>query len=83
MKAPAVRAVAGAFSSAAIAEAIEAIAERGEEPTSVVVDGDDLGEKLTHLLLAARIRARVDAGEDLKDAFRAEMAAVRDTLANG
>ena len=41
-----------------------------------------MGERLTHLLLARRIRGRVDAGEELKDAFRAELGAVRETLAN-
>ncbi len=82
MKAPSVRAAASAYTSEQLAAAIEAIAEQGEESTDVTVEGDDLGEKLTHLLLAARIRSRVDAGEELKDAFRAEMAAVRETLAN-
>lgn len=81
MKAPVVRAAAAAYDLDQIAAAIEAIAERGEEP-AIPVDGDDLGEKLTHLLLAQRIRTRMAAGEDLKDAFRAEMAAVRGTLAN-
>jgi hypothetical protein len=47
------------------------------------VEGDDMGERLTHLMLAQRIRARMDKGEDLKEAFRAEMAAVRDVLSNG
>jgi hypothetical protein len=81
VKAPAVRAVATAHDLQEIAAAIEAIAERGEEP-AIPVEGDSLGEKLTHLLLAQRIRTRMGAGEDLKDAFRAEMAAVRGTLTN-
>jgi len=60
--------------------AAEGIAEREEDPDWVT--GTDLGEKLTHLLLAARIRRRVSAGEDAKEAFRAELASVRDLLAN-
>lgn len=82
MKAPAVRRCAQTYTGEQIEAAVEAIAERGEEHPEVLVEGDDLGEKLTHLLLAQRIRARTDAGEDPKDAFRAEMASVRDILAN-
>jgi hypothetical protein len=61
--------------------AAEAIAEQEIDPDWVV--GDDLGEKLTHLLLAARVRRRIDAGEDAREAFRSELAAVRAVLANG
>lgn len=81
MKASAVRRVAERYTSAQLAEAITALTEQEDE--LLEVDGEDLGERLTHLLLAQRVRGRMDAGEDLKDAFRAEMAAVRDTLANG
>jgi len=81
VKAAAVKKAASDYTSVQLAEAIEAVTEREEE--ILAVDGDDMGERLTHLLLAARIRARVDAGEELKDAFRAEMASVRDTIANG
>lgn len=79
MKPPAVK-KAATYSAQQLADAIEAISEREEE--ILEVDGDDMGERLTHLLLASRIRARVDAGEDAKDAFRAEMAAVRETIRN-
>lgn len=47
------------------------------------IAGEDHGEKLTHVLLALRIRARIDGGEDVKDAFRHVMAGVRGVLANG
>lgn len=80
MKAGAVRKVANDYSLEQIDEAIEAYTEREEELLSV--DGDDAGERLTHLLLGRRVRARIDAGEDAKAAFRAEMGAVRDTLKN-
>ncbi len=80
MKASSARKVAEQYTSAQIAEAIEAITEREEE--ILAVDGEDMGERLTHLLVGQRIRTRVDAGEDLKSAFRAEFAQVRDTLAN-
>ena len=81
MKAPAVKKAAAAYTSDQIAAGIEAIIEREED--LLEVEGDDIGERLTHLLLAARIRSRMDAGEELKDAFRAEMNAVRDTITNG
>lgn len=81
MKPPAVKKAAAAYTSDQIASAIEALTEREEELLDV--DGDDMGERLTHLLLAARIRARMDAGEDAKDAFRAEMTSVRETITNG
>jgi hypothetical protein len=58
----------------------EAIAEREEDVLGV--DGDDLGEKLTHVMLAIRVRGRIDAGEDPKVAFRTEMASVRELLEN-
>lgn len=80
MKAGAVRSVALDHTLSEIDAAIEAITEREEEVLEV--EGDDMGERLTHLLLARRVRARIDAGEDEKSAFRAEMGAVRGTLKN-
>ncbi len=81
MKAPVVKALAETYDAAQLAAFVEAISEREEDPAEVA--GDDVGEKLTHVLLAQRIRARVDAGEAPKDAFRAEMAGVRTVLTNG
>lgn len=81
MKAGAVKRVAEAYSSAQIAAAIEAMTEREEE--LLEVEGEDAGERLTHLLLGQRVRARIDGGEALKDAFRAEMSSVRGLLDNG
>lgn len=61
-----------------------AAAELGEERHPPIhVEGEDHGEKLTHVLLAQRIRARIDAGEDPKDAFRAVMGEVRAVVTNG
>ncbi len=81
MKATEVRALAERHDLATLEAAVEAISEREEDVLGV--EGADLGEKLTHLLLASRVRVRVDAGEALKDAFRAEMASVRDVMSNG
>jgi hypothetical protein len=44
------------------------------------IGGDDDGERLTHVMLAQRIRKRVDAGEDLKAVFREVMGGVRTVM---
>ncbi len=80
MKAAVVRTLCERHDLGTLERAAEAIAER--EVDELGVEGDDLGEKLTHLMLAARVRRRVDAGEDPKSAFRAEMGQVRDVLKN-
>lgn len=80
MKASSVRKLAQAHDLSTLEAAAEAIAEREEDVLGI--EGEDLGEKLTHCMLAMRIRRRVDGGEELKDAFRTEMAAVRDLLQN-
>jgi len=80
VKPAAVRQLAERHDLAALERAADALAEREEDVLGV--DGDDPGEKLTHLMLAIRVRRRIAAGEDLKDAFRAEMAAVREVLQN-
>lgn len=67
-------------SATEIATVIEHLSEEREPPFPV--GGEDHGEKLTHALLAQRIRERIDRGEDAKDAFRAVMAEVRAVVAN-
>ena len=78
MKASVVRNLAKDVSSAELAAAASALME-GREP-SIVVGGDDPGEHLTHVMLAQRIRQRVEGGEDLKAVFREVMAGVRAVL---
>lgn len=66
-----------------MADLDQACAELAEERAPFFeIAGEDAGEKLTHVLLAKRIRERMDAGEDLKDAFRHVMGDVRGVLAN-
>ena len=62
----------------------QAAAELAEErsPTAIEVRGEDHGEMLTHVLLASRIRAQLDAVDALKDAFRDVMKDVRGVLTN-
>jgi len=66
------------------ADALQAAAEAlgDEREPAIAITGGDEGEKLTHVLLALRIRARLDAGEDLKTAYRAVMGEVRSVLSN-
>ena len=81
MKAGVIRKLAEAHSQAVLDAAADALAEG--ETISLEVQGEDDGERLTHLMLASRIRARVDGGTDLKSAFREVMAEVRGVIANG
>lgn len=80
MKASAVRKLADAHPVDALEACAEALVEREEDLLGV--DGDDPGEKLTHVMLAIRIKKRIVNGEDPKEAFRNEMASVRAVLQN-
>lgn len=60
--------------------AIDALSEERDPPFPVA--GADHGEMLTNVLLAQRIRERVERGEDPKDAFRAVMGEVRAVVSN-
>ena len=77
MKAGAVRALAEAHDVPTLEAAAEALAEREENVLGV--EGVDNGERLTHLMLAIRVRARVDAAaEDARRQAAAEAAAKAD-----
>lgn len=80
MKPAECRRLATERSNAELAKAAEALSE--ERNPDFEVAGDDHGDKLTHVLLAMRIRDRVDAGVDPKDAFREVMSGVREVLSN-
>lgn len=80
MKAKVIRDVASRLSVDEIDARIEAISEHEQDPEDI--DGEDVGEKLTHLMLARRCRARIDAGEELKSVFREVMRDVRGVLEN-
>ena len=54
-----------------------------EQEPEIAVAGEDIGEKLTHVLLAMRIRERMElSGDSLREAFRAVMGEVRHVLTN-
>lgn len=78
MKVSAVRDAAERYSLDELDRGIAAITEH--ERDLLEVGGDDIGERLTHLLIARRIRARCEAGEGFKSAFRTEFRQVRETL---
>ena len=81
MKAAVVRDLASRYDQATLDAAGDALAEELAPPFPV--EGDDDGERLTHLMLASRVRERMERdGEDLKGAFRAVMSGVRDVLSN-
>lgn len=63
-----------------LSAAIDALSEERDPPFAVA--GADHGEMLTNVLLAQRIRERIDRGEDAKDAFRAVMGEVRAVVSN-
>ena len=80
MKASSIRKIAEQFTLAELANAAEVIAEEERDPLGI--EGEDLGEKLTHVMLAMRIREKVEAGQDLRTAFREQLAEVRSLLEN-
>lgn len=54
-----------------------------EQDPEISIGGADHGEKLTHVLLAMRMRERMElSGDELREAFRAVMAEVRGVLKN-
>ena len=80
MNAKVIRTLASDHDSEALATAIEGVVEREEDV--LAIGETDMGELLTNLMLASRIRAAVDSGASFKDAFRAEMAKVRKVVQN-
>ena len=80
MKPAEARRLAEAHTVEELAAAAEALSEETEP--AIAVQGGDHGERLTHCLLAQRIRAKVDEGAPLRDAFREVMAGVREVLTN-
>lgn len=80
MKASTIRKLASTYDVPTLQAAADALIE--EQQPLIEIDGEDEGEMLTHVNLAIRIRQHVDAGEDLRDAFRAVMGDVRELLTN-
>lgn len=75
------RRLASEYTASQLEIAASELAE-DRSPTTIEVAGEDHGEMLTHVLLAQRIRAMVDDGTDLKEAYRVVMSGVREVLTN-
>ena len=80
MKAGVIRKLAEQHDLATLEAAADAL--ENERAPEIEIRGDDEGEQLTHCLLAQRLRARIDAGDDPKAAFRELMGEVRSVIAN-
>ena len=80
MKAAVIRKLSLDHSTEELEKAAEALAEA--EENILDVEGEDNGERLTHLMLAIRVRQRMDQGEEHRVAFREQLADVRELLAN-
>jgi hypothetical protein len=80
LKASSIRKIAEKYTLEELANAAEVISEEERDPLGV--DGEDLGEKLTHVMLAMRIREKVEQGQDLRSAFREQLGEVRSLLEN-
>lgn len=78
MKAGVIRKLAKEHDLPALEAAARSLLEGEGAPFEI--GGDDDGERLTHVMLAQRIRKRVDAGEDLKAVFREVMGGVRTVM---
>lgn len=84
MKASVIRKLSAEHSAEALDHVADLIAGELAEGESLPfeVDGEDDGERITHLMLASRIAAKVASGVPHKDAFREIMAEVRTVLTN-
>lgn len=81
MKPAEARRLAETHSLEALAHAASQLGAEGDPGLEIA--GADQGEQLTHVLLAMRIRERMElSGDELKEAFRGVMAEVRHVLTN-
>jgi len=80
MKASSIRKLALAHDAPTLEQAADDLIE--EREPAIEIEGEDDGERLTHINLALRIRRRVDDGIDAKTAFRTVLADVRALLTN-
>jgi hypothetical protein len=78
MKIPVIRDLAAKHDFDTLIEAAQKFELNREN--SLQVKGDDEGEILTHILLAARIREKMNQGIALNDAIRDESRAIQNLL---
>jgi hypothetical protein len=78
MKIPVIRDLASKHDFETLIQAAEAFEQSRTNKLSV--KGDDDGEILTHLLLAARIREKMNQGVSIGDAIRDESRAIQNLI---
>ncbi len=80
MKIPEIKRLAESYTSEQLAGAEMAILEEQALPEGVEVNGEDDGERLTHISGAQFVLSEVAKGEELKTAVRAFSAKVRNSI---
>ncbi len=78
MKMPIIRELASKHAKVDLEAAAEALESKGENVLGV--EGDGIAEQLTHLLMAAKIRGKMDKGMSLPEALREQSQSVRKIL---
>lgn len=78
MKIPAIKKAVELYSIEQLREAENALYE--EKSPEIVIEGEDDGEKLTHVLAALEIKEHMAKGMDFKDALRAYTQRVRNSI---
>ena len=80
MKIPAIKKLVDQYDLGQLREAEEALSE--EKELSIVVDGDDEGEQLTHVIAAVWILEKMQEDPELafKDALRLYTGKVRESI---
>jgi hypothetical protein len=78
MKIPAIKKAVEQFTTAQLQEAEQALYE--EQMPLIDIEGDDEGEKLTHVLAALEIKENMAKGMEFKEALRAYTQRVRNSI---
>lgn len=78
MKIPVIKKVAEQYSLVELKQAEADLYD--ERPLTIEVEGDDEGERLTHVLAAIDIKENMEKGMDFKEALRAYTQRVRNSI---
>lgn len=78
MKIPAIKKLVEQADLESLKKAEQALYD--EQPLSMDVEGDDDGEKLTHILAAIYIKERIAQGDDFTTALRSYTQRVRNSI---
>lgn len=78
MKIPVIKKIAETYSLVQLREAENALYE--ELPLPIVIEGEDEGEQLTHILAGIQIHEDMEKGADFKTALRNYTQRVRNSL---